>query len=64
MESSADIGLAAALVAIAGGFLVRRFTGPRKPPSCAPEGNARPQVILGSRLARGLEATRRERERR
>jgi hypothetical protein len=64
METPADIAVSAAFVLVAGGFLLRRFLGPRTPPSCAPEANGRPQVVLGSRLARGLAGVQKGRERR
>ena len=57
MGSVLDIAISTLIVLGAGFFLVRRFRAV-KPPACAPKGGAKPQVILGSRLAKGLEAQR------
>jgi len=54
MGSLADIAAVAAACAGALAFVVWRFAVRRAPPGCAPGEEARPQVMIGSRLAQGL----------
>jgi hypothetical protein len=54
MESHFDLALVALLVLGAFAFAVWRMALAKKPPACAPDGETKPQVILGGNLARGL----------
>jgi hypothetical protein len=60
MESPADIAVAVGLVVAAGGFLYWRFAAKPQPPSCAPDAKVEPQVMVGSRLAKGLAMVQKE----
>jgi hypothetical protein len=54
MGSPFDLALVALLVLGALAFAVWRMALAKKPPACAPDGETKPQVILGKNLTRGL----------
>jgi len=54
MESPLDIALVIVLSLAALAFVVWRFALTKAPPACAPDEKGKPQVILGSNLAKGL----------
>ncbi len=60
MGSSLDTALVALLSLGALSFVVWRFALAKSKPACAPEEPARPQVVIGARLAKGLAAAKRD----
>jgi len=60
MGSPLDTAAVALLSLGALGFVVWRFALAKSKPACAPEETARPQVLIGARLAKGLAAAKKE----